>query len=88
MYIEEDELNELEEGGGRAAEIRARVAPPNAHLCGGGGMPMPGGVGSSGGAIVGVAGPHHYICRTKSGWGWVYEVGKVPQGQHKLLTLT
>ncbi|XP_017041692.1 nephrin isoform X3 [Drosophila ficusphila] len=66
MYIEEDELNELEEGGGRAAEIRARVAPPNAHLCGGvgggaggmGGMP---GVGSSGGAIVGVAGPHHYI---------------------------
>ncbi|XP_043948904.1 nephrin isoform X2 [Drosophila biarmipes] len=61
MYIEEDELNELEEGGGRAAEIRARVAPPNAHLCGGGGMPMPGGVGSSGGAIVGVAGPHHYI---------------------------
>ncbi|KAI8044329.1 hypothetical protein M5D96_000483, partial [Drosophila gunungcola] len=51
-------LNELEEGGGRAAEIRARVAPPNAHHCGGGGMP---GVGSSGGAIVGVAGPHHYI---------------------------
>nr|AEG77359.1 RT06290p [Drosophila melanogaster] len=61
MYIEEDELNELEEGGGRAADIRARVAPPNSHLCGGGGMPMPGGVGSSGGAIVGVAGPHHYI---------------------------
>ncbi|XP_020799850.1 nephrin isoform X1 [Drosophila serrata] len=59
MYIEEDELNELEEGGGRAAEIRARVAPPTAHLCGGGvGVP---GVGSSGGAIVGVAGPHHYI---------------------------
>jgi len=61
INIEEDELNELEEGGGRAAEIRARVAPPNSHLCGGGGMPMPGGVGSSGGAIVGVAGPHHYI---------------------------
>lgn len=50
MYIEEDELNELEEGGGRAADIRARVAPPNSHLCR-----------SSGGAIVGVAGPHHYI---------------------------
>ncbi|SPP80624.1 uncharacterized protein LOC117582815 isoform X4 [Drosophila guanche] len=62
MYIEEDELNELEEGGGRAAEIRARVTPVNSHLCGGGGggggIP---GVGSSGGAIVGVAGPHHYI---------------------------
>ncbi|KAH8306438.1 hypothetical protein KR018_011521 [Drosophila ironensis] len=62
MYIEEDELNELEEGGGRAAEIRARVAPPTAHLCGGGGgSGMVPGVGSSGGAIVGVAGPHHYI---------------------------
>lgn len=60
MYIEEDELNELEEGGGRAAEIRARVAPPTAHLCGGGVGGVPG-VGSSGGAIVGVAGPHHYI---------------------------
>ncbi|XP_046869638.1 nephrin isoform X4 [Drosophila willistoni] len=69
MYIEEDELNELEEGGGRAAEIRARVAPPTSHLCGpgGGGSVMGAGVGttgpSSGGPIVGlgVAGPHHYI---------------------------
>ncbi|XP_030369687.1 nephrin [Scaptodrosophila lebanonensis] len=60
MYIEEEELNELEEGGGRAAEIRARVTPATSHLCGGG----TGGVGSSGGAILGVGagvGPHHYI---------------------------
>ncbi|XP_060647593.1 sialoadhesin isoform X2 [Drosophila nasuta] len=63
MYIEEDELNELEEGGGRAAEIRARITPHQAtsHLCGGG--VGPGGVAPLGGpgAIVGVAGPHHYI---------------------------
>lgn len=57
MYIEEDELNELEEGGGRAAEIRARITPATSHLCGGAGG---GGIGPSGG-IVGVGGPHHYI---------------------------
>ncbi|XP_017847434.1 sialoadhesin isoform X1 [Drosophila busckii] len=55
MYIEEEELNELEEGGGRAAEIRSRVTPATSHLCSGAG------VGSSGGAIVGIGGPHHYI---------------------------
>jgi len=59
MYIEEDELNELEEGGGRAAEIRARITPATSHLCGG--MGGAGGVGPGGGAIVGVGGPHHYI---------------------------
>lgn len=64
MYIEEDELNELEEGGGRAAEIRARITPATSHLCGGVTGIAPGhlaGVGSAGGGIVGVAGPHHYI---------------------------
>lgn len=65
MYIEEDELNELEEGGGRAAEIRARITPATSHLCGAGGAAGVasglGGVGSAGGGIVGVAGPHHYI---------------------------
>lgn len=60
MYIEEDELNELEEGGGRAAEIRARITPATSHLCGGG-AGVASGVGSAGGGIVGVAGPHHYI---------------------------
>ncbi|XP_032596074.1 nephrin isoform X2 [Drosophila grimshawi] len=59
MYIEEDELNELEEGGGRAAEIRSRITPATSHLCGGAGG---GGVGGGGGGgIVGVGGPHHYI---------------------------
>ncbi|XP_023171017.2 nephrin [Drosophila hydei] len=62
MYIEEDELNELEEGGGRAAEIRARITPATSHLCHGAG-PMGGTGGGSGvgGGIVGVGGPHHYI---------------------------
>lgn len=60
MYIEEDELNELEEGGGRAAEIRARITPATSHLCAGS-APGLAGVGSAGGGIVGVAGPHHYI---------------------------
>ncbi|XP_034487354.1 nephrin isoform X2 [Drosophila innubila] len=60
MYIEEDELNELEEGGGRAAEIRARITPATSHLCGGrGGAGV--GIGPGGGGIVGVGGPHHYI---------------------------
>ncbi|KAH8417802.1 hypothetical protein KR222_006040, partial [Zaprionus bogoriensis] len=61
MYIEEDELNELEEGGRRAAEIRARITPATSHLCGPAGGSVAG-VGSGGGAIMGVAGgPHHYI---------------------------
>lgn len=59
MYIEEDELNELEEGGGRAAEIRARITPASSHLCHGAGAMSATGGGSGG--IVGVAGPHHYI---------------------------
>ncbi|XP_030244224.1 uncharacterized protein LOC115564254 [Drosophila navojoa] len=62
MYIEEDELNELEEGGGRAAEIRARITPASSHLChGAGAMSATGGGSGVSGGIVGVAGPHHYI---------------------------